>query len=122
LETTFVAYHGDELYVFVCYAHADVERVYPEMDWLHGQGVRIWCYEGISAGKNWRETIGDSLLAADQILFFVSYALLNSDHCNREIKPHASLIISRSIRILVSQRYWYACLALLLRPILVVIG
>ena len=84
METTFAAYHGDEPYVFVCYANADVERVYPEMDWLHDQGVRIWYYEGISAGKNWRETIGDSLLAADQILFFVSYASLNSDHCNRE--------------------------------------
>ena len=79
------AYRGKDSYVFVCYAHADSERVYAEIDWLDAQGVKVWYDEGISAGKNWRAAIGDSLLGADNVLFYLSSASLVSDHCNREI-------------------------------------
>ena len=79
------AYRGKDPYVFVCYAHADSERVYAEIDWLDAQGVKVWYDEGISAGKNWRAAIGDSLLGADSVLFYLSSASLVSDHCNREI-------------------------------------
>ena len=85
MEKPFPAYRGDAPYVFVCYAHIDNERVYPEINWLHDQGVHIWYDEGISAGKNWRAEIGNSLLKAEHVLFFVSDGSLNSDHCNREI-------------------------------------
>jgi hypothetical protein len=27
--------------------------VYPELTWLHDQGVNIWYDEGIPAGSNW---------------------------------------------------------------------
>ena len=79
------AYTGNEPYVFVCYAHEDKDVVYPEMAWLHEQGVNLWYDEGISAGKNWRTAIGDSLLGANHVLFYVSAGSLRSDHCNREI-------------------------------------
>ncbi|MCZ6640790.1 MAG: TIR domain-containing protein, partial [Gammaproteobacteria bacterium] len=70
---------------FVCYAHEDSAVVYPELAWLHGQGVNLWYDEGIPAGQNWRAAIGDSLLGADHILFYISRCSLGSDHCNREI-------------------------------------
>ena len=85
MESPFAAYTGDQPFVFVCYAHEDSDVVYPEMAWLHDQGVNLWYDEGISAGKNWRTAIGDSLLAASRVLLYVSAASLKSDHCNREI-------------------------------------
>lgn len=66
LEKPLAAYDGDEAYVFVCHAHEDSTIVYPEINWLHEQGVNLWYDEGISAGKNWRAAIGDSLLGASQ--------------------------------------------------------
>ena len=69
----------------MCYAHEDSEEVYPEMAWMRDQGANLWYDEGISAGKNWRTAIGDSLRNASHILFYVSAGSLKSDHCNREI-------------------------------------
>jgi len=85
LEKPFPAYQGDEPYVFVCYAHEDSDIVYPEMVWLHEQGINLWYDEGISAGRNWRAAIGDSLLGANRVLFYISERSLKSNHCNREI-------------------------------------
>jgi hypothetical protein len=79
------AYQGEERFTFICYAHADVASVYPELAWLDGEGVRLWYDEGISPGKNWRESVGISLLRSERVLFYVSPATLKSKHCNREV-------------------------------------
>ena len=57
----------------------------PNIAWLHDQGINIWYDEGISPGKNWRETIGKALLGASTFVVYLSRASLESDHCNREI-------------------------------------
>ena len=80
-----IADTGDGPYVFVCYAHADAGRVYPEIEWLNQQGVKVWYDQGIEPGSNWRSTIGDALLGASHVLFFVSERSIASAHCNREI-------------------------------------
>jgi len=85
VEKPFPAYTGDESYVFVCYAHDDAAVVYPELQRLSQEGVNVWYDEGISAGSNWRATIGESLLGAVKFLFYISPKSLASDHCNREI-------------------------------------
>lgn len=85
MEKLFPAYTGTEPYVFVCYAHDDGEIIYPELHWLRQQGTNLWYDEGISAGENWRSAIGNSLLGASHILFYISERSLESDHCNREI-------------------------------------
>ena len=85
MEKLFPAYTGNEPYVFVCYAHEDREIIYPEMEWLRQQGINLWYDEGISAGQNWRGAIGDSLLGASHVLFYISGQSLKSEHCNREI-------------------------------------
>ena len=79
------AYQGDAPYVFVCYAHEDSDIVYPEIAWLREQGTNLWYDEGIAAGRNWRAAIGDSLLGASRVLFYITARSLVSDHCNREI-------------------------------------
>ncbi len=80
-----IADTSDGPYVFVCYAHADTATVYPEIAWLNEQGVQVWYDQGIEPGSNWRSTIGDALLGASHVLFFISESSLASAHCNREI-------------------------------------
>lgn len=79
------AYRGTEPYIFVCYAHADANVVYPELRWLQDEGIRIWYDEGISAGRVWRAEIGAAVEGAERVLFYISPESLKSDHCNREI-------------------------------------
>ncbi|MEJ2087913.1 MAG: hypothetical protein P8Y69_05460 [Gammaproteobacteria bacterium] len=47
-ERPFPAYRGEEPYIFVSYSHADAESVYPDLAWLHEQGINVWYDEGIS--------------------------------------------------------------------------
>jgi adenylate cyclase len=75
----------DDHYVFICYSHMDSRSVFPEIEWLSEQGVKVWYDRGISAGANWRSAIGDSLLAAAHVLYFVSENSLASTHCNNEV-------------------------------------
>ena len=81
----FPAYQGNGPYIFVCFAHSDEDDVYPEIGWLHERGINLWYDEAISAGRIWREEIGDAIKGPSTVLFYVSEASLASDHCNREI-------------------------------------
>ena len=85
MDKPFPAYEGDEPFVFVCYSHEDAAAVYPDLAWLHEQGVNVWYDEGIPAGENWRANIGRALLDASHVLIYLSRSSLLSDHCNREI-------------------------------------
>ncbi len=60
MDRPFPAYKGEEPYVFVSYAHKDVSLVYPELTWLNNQGINIWYDEGIEAGTEWREELGQA--------------------------------------------------------------
>ena len=85
MDKPFPAYQGDAPYVFVCYAHDDEDVVYPEIGWLHEQGINLWYDEGISAGKVWRAAIAEAIQGASKFLYYISTASLASDHCNREV-------------------------------------
>lgn len=85
MEKPFPAYIGDEPFIFVCYAHANHDVVYPEIAWLHGQGINIWYDEGISAGRVWRAEIAEAMDGATKVVYYISKASLESIHCNREI-------------------------------------
>jgi TolB-like protein/DNA-binding winged helix-turn-helix (wHTH) protein/Tfp pilus assembly protein PilF len=83
-------------YVFISYSHKDSNIVYKEIEWLENQGVKVWYDKGISPGSNWLSAIGDSLLGANTVLFFVSARSLASEHCNREV----SLALDEGITII----------------------
>ena len=72
LDQPFPAYQGDEPYVFVCYAHDDNGVAFPEIQWLHDQGVNVWYDEGISAGKVWRAEIAEAIQSASKFLYYIS--------------------------------------------------
>ena len=85
MEKPFKAYAGDEPYVFVSYAHADADAVYPEIVWLHEQGFNVWYDEGIEPGSVWREALAQAIDRAALFIFFVSPTSIKRQHCQREI-------------------------------------
>jgi hypothetical protein len=68
MEKPFPAYNGEEPYVFVCYAHADEDVVYPEINSLHGQGINIWYDEGVSPGEEWTEELGKAINSSELLI------------------------------------------------------
>ncbi len=85
MDKPFAAYQGNESYVFVCYAHGDAAVVYPEIGWLHDQGVNIWYDEGISPGSEFPEALGRAVASASALLFYVSPRSVASRHCRDEV-------------------------------------
>ncbi len=85
MEQPFAAYKGDEPYIFVCYAHDDSAIVYPEMVWLREQGANLWYDEGIEAGTEWREELGQAIKHAGLFLYFVTPDSIQSENCRKEL-------------------------------------
>ncbi|NNE41893.1 MAG: TIR domain-containing protein, partial [Marinicaulis sp.] len=89
----FEAYRGDDPYIFVSYAHADSETVYPLLISLRERGVNIWYDEGIEPGSKWREELSSAIEHADKVLFVVSKKSAASVNCEREIDYALSLTV-----------------------------
>ncbi len=85
MERPFPAYDGEDAYVFVCYAHGDASVVYPEMQWLRDNGVNVWYDEGITPGEEFPERLGNAILGASLVLFYVSPRSVDSRHCRNEV-------------------------------------
>jgi|TARA_B100000315_G_scaffold207141_1_gene201822 TolB-like protein len=79
------AYKGDQPYVFVCYAHADSDLVYPELSWLVDRGCNIWYDEGIAPGEEWTEELARAIEGASHFLYFVTPDSIQSRNCRDEV-------------------------------------
>lgn len=66
------AYRGEEPFLFVSYAHADSDQVFPQLEWLQARGARLWYDEGIELGNIWPEQIGQALAACTMFVVFIS--------------------------------------------------
>ena len=86
MQTSFPAYHGDQPYVFVCYAHDDACVVFPELQTLRKLGVHIYFDEGISRGHEWTQGLGDAIDRCSDFLYFVSPASVASRNCRNEVQ------------------------------------
>ncbi|MHA1109909.1 MAG: toll/interleukin-1 receptor domain-containing protein [Promethearchaeota archaeon] len=80
----FPAYYGEEKHIFVSYAHKDSERVFPILDELHKNGIRIWYDEGLQAGEDWFEYMKDKIIGCSGFLVFISEKFVASPHANEE--------------------------------------
>lgn len=78
------AYHGNDPYVFISYAHADAETIYPIITELQ-QGLRVWYDQGIEVGSNWSQIIAQHLMDCTGTICFVTPAFLESENCLDEI-------------------------------------
>ena len=85
LQVPFKAYKGDKNFVFVSYTHADKLQVYPIIDFLNSNGIRIWYDEGIPISVDWKKSIVDNLERCRAFLVFISPHIVNSEMVRKEI-------------------------------------
>jgi small GTP-binding protein len=81
----FEAYKGKESFVFVSYSHLDRVRVYPIIDHLHKEGIRIWYDEGINAGSEWRTILTKKLDNCSTFIIFISHNSMISEDVLNEV-------------------------------------
>jgi len=81
----FNAYKGDKPYIFISYAHADSEKVFPIISDFYNKGYPVWYDEGIDPGNEWPEDIADALLNCSLFIVFISTASVESVNVRREI-------------------------------------
>jgi TolB-like protein len=96
MDRPFPAYHGDDPYVFVSYAHDDADLVFPEMQRLKDAGFNVWYDEGIRPGSTWREEVALALTESKLFLYFVTDSSVKSENCHQEL----NFALSRERRIL----------------------
>ena len=80
------SYKGNEPYIFISYAHKDINLVHPIIFRLQSDGYRVWFDEGIDPGTEWDESIAESIDECGYFLAFISKNYLNSDNCKDELK------------------------------------
>lgn len=85
MERPFPAYQGDQAYIFVCYAHADADLVYPELVWIKECGYNIWYDEGIAPGEEWTEELAEAIEGASHFLYYVTPDSVASRYCRDEV-------------------------------------
>ncbi len=78
-------YRGQQPYIFISYAHADSERVFPVIETLHENGYRVWYDEGIDPGTEWPEFIAEQIDNCGYFIAFISEKSVNSENCKDEM-------------------------------------
>lgn len=72
--------------VFISYAHADAEAVYPIVALVEATGRSVWIdKEGMKAGQGWAGTIVRAIKASEMVCLMCSAASFASDHVRREV-------------------------------------
>ena len=86
IKRPFVAYEGDEKYIFVSYAHKDRNLVFPEIKRFHDEGYPIWYDDGLTPGQEWDDEIAMALLGCSLLIVFISKNSMASTNVQDEIK------------------------------------
>jgi len=84
-ELPFVPYEGPEPYIFVSYAHANKDKVYPIIKQLHEKGYRLWWDEGIRGGDKWWRKIVQHIHSSCYMLLFVTSEAVESEWVEDEV-------------------------------------
>jgi dienelactone hydrolase len=82
---TFSAYHGDEPFCFVSYAHSDSSVVFEEMQKLGSSGFRIYYDEGIHPGHAWHDELATAIENCDLFIIYLTKSSVASANCQREL-------------------------------------
>ena len=73
-------------YIFISYAHKDMERVKPIIETMRKKGYRVWYDEGIDPGTEWADYIAKQLENCGYFIAFISEFYLQSSNCRDEIE------------------------------------
>lgn len=72
-------------YIFVSYAHDDVEEVLPILKNLQKNDINIWFDRGLIPGQEYPEVIGEKLMNAAGVLFIISPNAINREFVRMEL-------------------------------------
>ncbi len=78
-------YEGSEPYIFISYAHKDIDKLRPIITRLVADGYRIWFDEGIDPGTEWDAFIAEHIERCGYFIAFISENYLASDNCRDEL-------------------------------------
>lgn len=78
-------YSGKKDYIFISYSHKDKKEVYPIIDKLLNDGLRIWYDDGIDPGTEWDENIAKHIEECGYFIPFISENYLKSSNCKDEL-------------------------------------
>ena len=81
----FPAYHGNEPYIFVSYAHRDSERVFAEIKKFNDAGYHVWYDEGIAPGNEWTDEIADALAGCAVFVVMLTPTSATRENVQNEI-------------------------------------
>ena len=79
------SYEGDEPFIFISYAHRDMEKVMPIVERLNNDGYRVWYDEGIAPIETWDDFIAQKVKNCEIMLALISDNYINSDNCMDEL-------------------------------------
>ncbi len=82
-------------FLFVSYARADSERVYPMIEALQQKGVSVWIDRSLTTGNDWVSELEARLIRCRAVMAFLSTSFVASKHCGREMRVADAL--NRSI-------------------------
>lgn len=72
-------------YVFVSYAHKDMERVTVVINQMVQNGYNVWFDEGIDPGTEWDEMIAQHINNCSYFIAFISKNYIDSKNCKDEL-------------------------------------
>ena len=82
----FTPYEGSSPYLFISYAHKDIDRVEPYLEQLQERRYRFWYDEWIDPSTEfWTEVIAEHLTKAAFVLLFMSDNAAKSKNVKREL-------------------------------------
>ncbi len=72
-------------HIFICYAHAELELVIGDVEWLESQGYGTFRDDRIHPGSEWADELAEAIEGCAFLLFFASQKSVDSPHCRNEI-------------------------------------
>jgi hypothetical protein len=78
-------YEGNENYIFVSYARADVGKVIPILESLEREGFRFWYDSAIEVGSEWPDYVEDRVMNCRVMIYFVTANSIESKNCRDEV-------------------------------------
>jgi hypothetical protein len=79
------AYEGKEPFIFISYSHKDRSIIYPQIEWLNNEGIKVWYDEGIPPASIWDKIIPRKIVDSATMVIFLSKNAIESDNVSREL-------------------------------------
>ena len=76
---------NEKKYIFISYAHKDIEEVFPVIEELQQQKFCLWYDEGVDPGSEWDDNIAKHVENCTIMISFISRAYLDSENCKDEL-------------------------------------